>query len=130
MPAAGDSQLGAQEFAEATFRKTAEAAIERDDARELADLVLEIAQDATSWEWAQSCCIQLSLHRSAEVRGNAVTGFGHLARRFGRMEPQGVRRRVRIALYDPSAYVRSQAQSAVLDLQTFLGWEFDSDEEA
>ena len=42
----------------------------------------------------------------------------------------GVRRRVGIALHDPSAYVRSQAQSAVLDLQTFLGWEFDSDEEA
>ena len=65
MPAAGDSQLGAQEFAEATFRKTAEAAIQRDDARELADLVLEIAQDATSWEWAQSCCIQLSRHLPA-----------------------------------------------------------------
>jgi len=122
------SRPGNAELAAANFRKAAEAAIERDDARELADLVLQIAQEATPRDWAQSCCIQLSRHRSAEVRGNAVTGFGHLARRFGRLEPQGVRRRVGIALHDPSAYVRTQAQSAVLDLQTFLGWEFDPEE--
>jgi len=129
MPTPRTSQPASQGLAEASFRKTAEAAIERDDAHELADLVLEIAQDATSWAWAQSCCLQLSRHHSAEVRGNAVMGFGHLARRFGRLEPQGVRRRVSVALHDPSAYVRAQASSAVLDLQTFLGWEFPPDEE-
>jgi len=114
--------------AEAAFRRAAEDAIERDEVWELADLVQQIAQEATPWEWAQSCCIQLSRHRSAEVRGNAVAGFGHLARRFGRVEPQGVRRRVEIALHDPSAYVRGQARSAALDLHTFLGWELEADE--
>ena len=128
MNASGDSPSATSPSAEAAFRRAAEDAIERDEAWELADLVLRIAQEAASREWAQSCCIQLSRHHSAEVRGNAVTGFGHLARRFGRVEPQGVRRRVEIALHDPSAYVRSQARSAALDLHTFLGWELEVDE--
>lgn len=129
MSPAREARGESQDLAEAAFRKAAEAAIARDEARELAPLVLEIAQDAASREWAQSCCIQLSRHHSAEVRGNALTGFGHLARRFGQVEPQGVRRRVEIALHDPSAYVRAQARSAALDLQTFLGWELDADGE-
>ncbi|MGE4650472.1 MAG: hypothetical protein AAEJ53_06265 [Myxococcota bacterium] len=128
MNASADSSSGTFPSPEAAFRRAAEDAIEHDDPRELADLVQQIAQEATPQDWAQSCCIQLSRHRSAEVRGNAVAGFGHLARRFGRVEPQGVQRRVKIALHDPSAYVRSQARSAALDLHTFLGWELETDE--
>lgn len=128
MNARADSSSETSPSAEAAFRRAAEDAIKRDDAWELAELVQQIALEAMPWEWAQSCCVQLSHHRSAEVRGNAVAGFGHLARRFGHVEPQGVRRRVEIALRDPSAYVRSQARSAALDLHTFLGWELESDE--
>jgi len=128
MNTSADSSSEISSSSEAAFRRDAEDAIERDEAWELADLVQQIAQEATPWEWAQSCCVQLSRHRSAEVRGNAVAGFGHLARRFGRVEPQGVRRRVEIALHDPSAYVRAQARSAALDLHTFLGWELEADE--
>jgi hypothetical protein len=103
---AGSSREGA-------FRKRVEAAIERDDAHELTDVVLEIALEAEEREWAQACCAQLARHRDANVRGNAVCGLGHLARRF------------ELALWDRSDYVRRQAKSAAEDLATFLQWEFE-----
>src|SRR5262245_2619024 len=106
------------------FHAGVEAAIERDDAPELRELVLEIALEAENREWAQSCLIQLARHRDAEVRGNAMLGFGHLARRFGRLEPR-VRRIVSIAFVDPSPSVREKARSAALDLRTFLRWELE-----
>ena len=110
------------------FRAHAEAVIAEDDLATLRRLVLEIAHEAHDREWAQSCLIQLARHRDAEVRGNALEGFGHLARRFGRLDPQRVRRIVGIALVDPSPRVREKARSAVLDLRTFLGWEFQEAE--
>jgi len=107
------------------FQTAVESALERDDAVELMDLALDIGLEADSREWAQSCCIQLARHRNAQVRGNAVAAFGHLARRFGRLDPQRVRRIVDVALHDPSEYVRSQAESAADDLCTFLDWQFE-----
>ena len=106
------------------FRARAEAAIARDELASLRPLVLELALEADDREWAQSCLVQLARHRDAEVRGNAIAGFGHLARRFGRLDPGRVRRIVGLALIDPSPRVREQARSAALDLKTFLDWEF------
>jgi hypothetical protein len=107
------------------FRRRVEAAFERDDPRELEDLVLEIALDAREREWAQACCAELARHRNANVRGNALVGLGHLARRFGQLDPQRIKRIVSIALWDRSDYVRRQARSAAEDLATFLDWEFE-----
>jgi hypothetical protein len=107
------------------FRARAEAAIARDEPAELRDVVLEIALEGASREWAQACCVQLARHHDAEVRGNAILAFGHLARRFGHLDPGRVRRLVSVALFDPSPSVREKARSAVLDLRTFLRWEFE-----
>jgi hypothetical protein len=107
------------------LRARAEAVIAQDEPEALRELAREIALEADDREWAQSCLIQLARHRDAEVRGNALEGFGHLARRFGRLDPGRVRRIVGIALVDPSATVREKARSAALDLRTFLRWEFD-----
>lgn len=107
------------------FRAEVEAAIERDDPVELQDVILEVALEADEREWAQACCVQLARHRNANVRGNAVAGFGHLARRFGRLDPHRIQRLVEIALHDRHEYVREQASSAAEDLGTFLRWHFD-----
>jgi len=107
------------------FRRRVEAAFDRDDPRELGDLALEIALDADEREWAQACCAELARHRNANVRGNALVGLGHLARRFGQLDPQRIKRAVSIGLWDRSDYVRKQAKSAAEDLATFLGWEFE-----
>jgi hypothetical protein len=111
--------------AAAGFRARIEDAIERDDPGELADLVPELGIAGEPWEWAQSCCIQLARHRSAAVRAGAIASFGHLARRFGRLDPGRVRRLVEIALHDPSAAVRACADDVADDLLTFLGWSFE-----
>ena len=107
------------------FRKRTEAAIARDDPHELVDVVLEIALEAEEREWAQACFAALARHRDTNVRGDAVAGLGHLARRFGQLDPHRVKRIVEIALWDRSDYVRKQAQSAAEDLATFLQWEFE-----
>ena len=110
---------------EARFRTGVEAAIERDDPVELEDLALRVALEGQEREWIQACCAQLARHRSAVVRGNAVAALGHVARRFGRLDPHRVKRIVEIALFDRSDYVRRQAASAADDLATFLSWEFE-----
>ena len=107
------------------LRARAEAVIAEDSLDDVREIAREIALEAADREWAQSCLIQLARHRDAEVRGNALEGFGHLARRFGRLDPGRVRRIVAIALVDPSAMVREKARSAALDLRTFLHWEFE-----
>jgi hypothetical protein len=109
----------------AVFRARVEDAIDRDDPAELAELAAEVGISGDPWAWAQSCCIELARHRSAGVRAGALAGFGHLARRFGRLDPGRVRRLVEVALFDPSASVRARADDVADDLKTFLGWEFE-----
>jgi hypothetical protein len=110
------------------FRAAVEDALLRDEPDELTDLVVDVALEASDLEWAQLCCVQLSRHRNAVVRGNAVLGLGHLARRFGQLDPQRVRRVVDRALHDRSPFVREQADSAADDLETFLSWRFERPE--
>ena len=103
-----------------------EEAIERDDSIELMDLVVQLALEESDRRFAENCCAKLARHRNAMVRGNAVLGFGHLARRFGELDGRRIHRLVDIALHDRSDYVRTQAASAAVDLATFLSWEFSS----
>ena len=107
------------------YREGVEDALLRDDPIELVDVISEVALEGEPWAFAQACCVQLARHRNATVRGIAVNGFGQLARRFGRLDPNVVKRRVDRALHDRSEYVREQALSAVDDLATFLAWDFE-----
>lgn len=105
--------------------ETVEEALERDDPIQLMDLVLDLAMDGGDRDLGEMCCVRLARHRNAIVRGNALAGFGHLARRFGRLDENRVRRLVEIGLHDPHDYVRGQAESAAEDLATFLSWAFE-----
>ena len=103
-----------------------EDALERDDPIELMDFVMDLAIDGTDRDLAETCCVRLARHRDPMVRGNAILGFGHLARRFGRLDGNRVRRLVEIGLHDPNDYVRDQASAAAEDLRTFLSWDFEA----
>jgi hypothetical protein len=107
------------------FRKKFEAALERDAPIELQHLILDVALECEDREWAEYCCAQLAKHRNANVRGNALLGFGHLARRFGRLDRNRVKRLIEIGLHAHNEYVRERAESAADDLETFLSWSFD-----
>lgn len=109
---------------DAPLRARLDAAVLRDDPIELQDLVLEVALESSERTWAECSCAQLAKHRNASVRGNALAGFAHLARRFGALDHNRVQRIVEIGLYAQHEYVREQAESAAADLETLLSWSF------
>ena len=73
-------------------------------------------------DWAEDVCVRLSVHPQEWVRGNAVLGFGHLAREFRALSRARVEPLVRAALSDPSPVVRGQAEAAADDITHVLGW--------
>lgn len=113
------------EDGERELRRAFAAAVERDDPSELQRLVARVAQESADREWAETCCVHMARHRNAHVRGNALLGFGHLARRFGHLDRRRVHRLIDIGLHAHHEYVRAQAESAADDAATFLSWRFD-----
>ena len=103
-------------------RDTDAATIARNDPDELLRLAIGIALHGNDPDWAQQVCVQLASHAHANVRGNAILGFGHLARRFGTLDIATVGPLVRAALSDGERYVREQADVAADDLEQFSGW--------
>jgi len=101
-------------------RDDAELSITRNNPDELAVVVLSVALNWDELSWAESFCFSLSVHANEFVRGNAILGLGHLARRFGRLDSPASKSAVTQALTDISEYVRGQADSAHDDLKQFL----------
>jgi len=98
----------------------AELSIARNNPDELAGVLLSVALNSDELSWAESFCLSLSGHTNELVRGNAILGLGHLARRFGRLDSPASKSAVAQALTDNSVYVRDQADSAHDDLEQFL----------
>jgi hypothetical protein len=94
-------------------------AIETNDVA-LGTLIVGAALYEEDFDAAYGACVALVGHRDEIVRGNAVLGLGHLARRFRRLgeEAAGI---VRASMRDSSAHVRGQAEAAAMDLHDYLG---------
>lgn len=107
------------------LRRRFERALSEDQPSVLRDLVLRVALESDDPPWAEICCARLARHRNALVRGNALAGLGHLARRFGHLDRRRVQRLVEIGLHARHEYVREQAESAADDLETYLAWRLD-----
>jgi hypothetical protein len=103
--------------------ESAEAAVARDEPAELLYVPVAASLYADDLEWAQRLCVRLARHPHFNVRGNAVLGFAHLARRFGRLDRAAVEPLVLEALADADSYVRGHADAAVDDLRHFLDWD-------
>lgn len=99
------------------------AAIERDDPDELLYVPVSVSLYAEDLAWAEAICVRLAHHDHFNVRGNAILGFAHLARRFKTLDRARVAPLVRAALNDPDAYVRGHAHDALDDIRHFLGWD-------
>jgi hypothetical protein len=106
----------------ASTTEEVEAVIARDDPAELYVIPISVSLYHEDLEWSQAVCVMLSAHCDATVRGNAVLGFGHLARRFGWLDEGVVRPIIENALKDDDAYVVGQAHDAGDDVEHFLGW--------
>ena len=103
-------------------REDVQKALEVDDADQLSRLVIGEALHESDLDFAESLCLRLAVHVDPVVRGNAVLGFGHLARRFGSLKSPIARSLIESALNDESEYVRGQAWAAADDVVHFLGW--------
>jgi hypothetical protein len=102
-------------------REEVEAVLARDDPDELLRAVLAVALQSEESEWAGSVCLRLASHRHFNVRGNAILGFGHLARRYRRLDP-AAGEIIEAGLRDVDPYVRGQADAAADDAEQYLGW--------
>lgn len=103
-----------------------DAALARNDPQELLQLAVAIALEPPEDDHpghAERILRALAQHEHPHVRGNAILGFGHLARTAGIIwKPKEVRAFVEAGLADQDEYVRGQAEAAADDLRHFLKW--------
>lgn len=104
-------------------------AIKVNDPDVLGPMIIAAALYEDDFDTVYAACMQLSSHPDEVVRGNAILGFGHVARLFGRLGDEAPAI-VKQGLIDASAYVRGQAYAAAGDLRHFLGLELGEPEPA
>ncbi len=104
-----------------------DAILRRGDPGELLYVPLSVGLHAEDAAWAQEVCIGLAAHADERVRGNALLGLGHVARVHGTLDRARVQPLLEAGLTDASEWVRGQAQSAVGDVEHFLGWRLVDD---
>jgi hypothetical protein len=106
-----------------TSRDEIESAIARDDSEQLVYAALSAAfydDDAT---WIENVCARLANHPNVNVRGNAVEGFGHIAR-IHRTLNTWVKPIIERAVCDEDSWVRGKALDAADDVNHLLKWDF------
>lgn len=99
-------------------------AVRRNNPDELLYVPLWVSMDPPDCHWAQAICLRLAGHHHPGVRGNAILGFGHLARTCGDLPEALIKPLVEAARHDPEPFVRNQAEAAMDDLRQFMGWTF------
>ena len=99
-------------------REDVERALEHNHAEELRSVVVAVALSDPDYAFAHELCIRLAQHEDPTVRGNALLGVGHLARRFGQASDEA-RSLVNAGLQDRDPHVKAQSESAFDDIQVF-----------
>jgi hypothetical protein len=99
-----------------------EEALERSLPHELQVVIIGAALYHEDAAYVERLCCDLADSSHEELRGNAILGLGHLARRFQSLDEQRTRPLIESGLIDPSVYVRGQAFAAADDAAHFLGW--------
>ncbi len=96
----------------------------RADSEELSRVIVGLALADADGSFVERACLRLSTHDDEFVRGNAILGFGHLARRFGALSPV-CKPVIERGIVDKSEHVRSQSWAAASDTHFFLGWSIE-----
>lgn len=95
------------EVVEPRSKDEVEAAILRNDPTELLYAVLSATLHSDDPVWTEGVCLRLAKHEHFNVRGNAILGFGHIARIHQQLDKKRVKPVIEAALKDESDYVRS-----------------------
>jgi len=99
-----------------------EMAIQNNNPESLRVVPISVSFYATNLRWAEQICLHLSKHPNNNVRGNAILGLGHLARRFGTLTQVLVQPVLEQALQASNVFIRGQAEAAAGDIELFLKW--------
>ena len=113
-------------FKDGWTEQDVEDVILRGDPEVLLYVPIVVSMDPPDPGWSQDICLRLVDHDHWNVRGNAILGFGHLARTTRKLDKDRVLPLVANALNDPNEYVRGHAHDAVADISHYLGWTFPS----
>lgn len=100
-----------------------EDAVRRNEPQELLYAVLSAALYLDDQEWVQDICLRLAFHSHPSVRGNAILGFGYIARVHGCLDRVRVQPIIEQAFADPDSYVRGHAVDAADEVEHFLHWQ-------
>jgi hypothetical protein len=100
-------------------RDVVEQALREDDPDTMLRVVVAVAMHDADWRYAQDLCVRLSSHRHFNVRGNALLGFGHIARVHRQLDRARVRPIIEAALRDTDDYVRGHGHDAADDTAHF-----------
>jgi len=99
-------------------------ALVKNDAEELSRAVLSAALYCEDSDFAENICLQLAHHEHFNVRGNAILGFGNIARIDRKLNENRVKPIIENALKDANEFVRGQANDAKDEIEYFLKWKF------
>ena len=102
-------------------KQDVESVIARGLSDELLYVPIVITMHPSDCAWSERICLSLASHEHFNVRGNAILGFGHLARTCGRLNLAAVVPIISAALGDSHEYVRGHAVDAASDLLHYLG---------
>jgi hypothetical protein len=95
----------------------------------LVDLVVipgTISMDPLDSKWTQKILSRLATHPHPHVRGNAIGGFGHLARTTRKLTKKLVFPLIMEAFLDEHEYVRGKADDAASDIRVYMKWKIRS----
>jgi len=97
----------------------AQAAFEAQNYALLPSLIIGVSLYSSEIEEVEAFLVEAASCPNEYVRGNALLGLGHLARRSGLHNRATAEAMVSAGLLDVSPYVRGQAQSAQDDISQF-----------
>ena len=101
-------------------------ALESENYELLPELVIAVALHESDLTAATQLLLRAAQVPNPHVRGNAILGFGHLARRFRVLDRSSIEPLVAAGLGETNDYVRGQSHAAADDLNHFLGWQLAS----
>lgn len=107
-------------FRDGWTEQNIEAVVARGIPEELLYVPIVITMDPHDRAWAEAICLSLAQHPHFNVRGNAILGFGHLARTCRRLDLVAVSPVIAAALQDEHEYVRGHAEDAAGDIHHYL----------
>jgi len=84
----------------------------------IVDALLSAASYDADWQWVQSVCLRFLDHPAKNVRWNAVTGLGYVARIHGKLEKETVVPRLQALRTDSD--IGSNVEDALEDINWYL----------